>query len=140
MGMYTQGRGWLNVNSIGNDKRNDRIQQVFDEMKQNFIGNGRDWIAEDLTLNFGSNGSAWIFLGTELKNYNNEIESLIRHVISYFPNAEGRFDIQHEKVDPNIQDNGYDFYMEPDYYLIYKGSIVESGTCRPWCHGYGNMY
>lgn len=138
MGMYTQVRGWLNVNSIGYGDDFNEISIFFQEIKNNFINErvdlDRPWVADDSILFMGSNGSVWIFIGSEHKNYDKSIDEWIKTLIANFPNAEGRIDYQYEKE-----------YWEDEnctsrYLLIRQGKIVEDGRTKTWCNGYGNRY
>lgn len=137
MGMYTQARGWLNVDSISyGDKnltsihRNVRVAQ--ETFKQ--IHNGRSWVSEDTVIHNGANGSVYIFFGTELKNYNDDAEEWIKHLIKYFPSTEGRIDFQYEEEEWAEENS------KSKYWLIRQGEIIEEGHCATWCYGYGNSY
>lgn len=133
MGMYTQIRGWLNVDSIAY-KNEDKINKIFNSAKEEFESRDdldRKWVCEDTIIHFGGNGSAWIFIGTEMKNYDNSMNEWINTIIKYFPNAEGRIDYQYELDDKESGSR---------YLLIHNGKIIKDGICEPWCIGYGNMF
>ena len=132
MGMYTQARGWLNVNSIGIGNK-FKIENLLEEAKETFQGEvDRDWVCHDTVLHTGNNGSIYLFFGTELKNYDRECEKWIEHLIRYFPNAEGRIDFQYEEE--RIGDD------KSKYWLIYQGKIKKEGYDHTWCYGYGNQF
>lgn len=129
MGMYTQVRGWLNIDSICFDEETILHQKLI-EAKESFkktFSEIRSWVCEDTVLHVGSNGAAYLFFGTELKNYNDDAQKWIKHLISYFPNAEGRIDFQYEASE-----------SETPYWLIANGEIIEKNMCEIWCIGYGN--
>jgi hypothetical protein len=130
MGMYTQVRGWLNVDSIGFDREVILMRKLF-EAKESFEEqfNGRTWVCNDTVLHYGSNGSAYLFFGTELKNYDDDAENWIKHLIKYFPNAEGRIDFQYEEDEETCK-----------YWLIYCGKVIMQSYCNRWCKGYGNTF
>ena len=75
MGMYTQIRGWLNVDSIGDyhGERFEKISLKLERVKKDFKSNDMDldrkWVANDTIIHKGANGSVFLFMGTELKNY-----------------------------------------------------------------------
>lgn len=136
MGMYTQVRGWLNINSIAKiDKtsikeRLDRAKNEFHEYYKH--SDVLTFITDDTLIHFGSNNSVYIFFGTELKNYNEDCEKWISHLLEYFPSAEGRIDFQYEEEE--IEENS-----ESKIWKIYQGEIEESFT-KTWCKGYGNFF
>jgi len=160
MGMYTQVRGWLNVNSIGNREQFVEVQTKLETAKEDFknsdIDADRKWVCEDTVAHMGSNGVSFLFFGTELKNYTREAEKWIAFLLKYFPNAEGRIDFQYEEEVPweNLDEKEEDESEEKirfpwryedeegstsKYYLIRRGAIIKEGWDKTWCEGYGNM-
>lgn len=139
MGMYTQIRGWLNVDSIGDYKgeRFDIIKDKLEQTKYDFQNNGlvldRKWVSNDTSVLQGGNGSVYLFIGTELKNYDNSFDEWVKYLLTQFPNAEGRIDYQYEEEDWECEDKSR-------YLLIRKGEIIEDNRCITWCYGYGNMF
>ena len=130
MGMYTQARGWLNVDSIGFGRKAmlaEKLTDAQDSFKQN--KNIRSWVCEDTVLHYGSNGSAYLFFGTELKNYDDDAEKWINHLITFFPNAEGRVDFQYEEDAETCK-----------CWLISKGKVLKEYQNPVWCEGYGNTF
>lgn len=139
MGMYTQVRGWLNIDSIGDRASIDQMGQKLSDVMVSFENridseNIRSWVCHDTVLHLGGNGSKYLFFGTELKNYNDEAEKWIDFLLLYFPSAEGRIDFQYEDEDPD------DKHSTSKYWLIRSGKIVEMARCKTWCIGYGNSY
>lgn len=136
MGMYTQIRGWLNVDSIG-DYAGERFKEIQNKLlsaQEEFqndesIKADRKWVCHDTLVHRGGNGSAYIFIGTELKNYDSDAEQWIKYLLNYFPNAEGRVDFQYE------EDECYCWY-----WLIAEGKIINEDRIEKWCYGYGNTY
>lgn len=167
MGMYTQIRGWLNVDSIGGiDDNLLKITEILKQAQDDFKNDNtiidsydntpieRKWVCEDTIIHEGGNGSKYIFFGTELKNYGNPAYEWIKYLIKYFPNAEGRIDFQYEEED-YWEDINFDVEKENEnnpwyrgenegsesrYLLIRNGSIIKDDYTRTWCKGYGNMY
>ena len=78
MGMYTQVRGWLNIDSIGyGDERLIKAEKLLEQAKEDFENDNtlvdyygdklaRKWVCHDTTLVEGGNGSLFLFFGTEL--------------------------------------------------------------------------
>ena len=141
MGMYTQIRGWLNVDSIGGYNQTnfkeicDKVEQAkeefgWDDSILDICGEPleRKWVCNDTCVHGGGNGSVYIFIGTELKNYGCPAEIWIKYLLNKFPNAEGRIDFQYEEDEETCK-----------CWEIYKGKIAEKDVPR-WCYGYGNQY
>lgn len=136
MGMYTQVRGWLNINSIYIEDE-DLIKNRLDEAKKDFRekhehSNVATFIVDDTLIHSGSNDSVFLFFGTELKNYSEDCETWIEHLLLYFPSAEGRIDFQYELEER--EENS-----ESKFWEIYEGKIEESAS-KTWCKGYGNSF
>lgn len=136
MGMYTQVRGWLNVDSIGdyNGENFKEIQKKLLSAQEGFqrdttIEVDRKWVCEDTILHSGGNGSTYIFFGTELKNYGDPAGQWIKYLLNFFPNAEGRIDFQYE------EDTGYH-----KYWIISNGKVIKEDMEEIYYEGYGNMY
>lgn len=166
MGMYTQVRGWLNVDSIGKygGENLSRIKVLLEVAKENFksdttIDADRKWVSDDTVVFSGANNSTYLFIGTELKNYDDDAEKWIKYLIDYFPNAEGRIDFQYEEESPWVnlkddseeksEDNIIGWHYENDvdsdstystYWLIRNGQVILEDKCKTWCKGYGNMF
>lgn len=131
MGMYTQVRGWLNVDSIGCGENFIEIQEKVEILKEKFKSEctiDRTWVCEDTIVHTGGNGSVFIFIGTELKNYGNPAMAWLEFLVKEFPNAEGSVDFQYEE---------YDF---SSVYYIRNGEISKPVECPYPTRGYGNMY
>ena len=141
MGMYTQIRGWLNIDSIGNGTSINVLERKLRSAQEGFQRDitlvdtydgtplERRWVCEHTYIHGGGNGSAFIFFGTELKNYGQPAEQWIKYLLNFFPNAEGRIDFQYEED-----------YEECKYWLIHKGTVIKEDYNPIWCEGYGNMY
>lgn len=140
MGMYTQIRGWLNVDSIGKDENIAIFENRLKEAQSTFLNDDtildvnnekleRKWVCNDTYIHSGGNGSSYIFFGTELKNYGCPAEIWIKYLLKHFSNAEGRIDFQYE---------GDDICGKCKFWNVYRGEITE-GYCDVWCEGYGNM-
>jgi len=136
MGMYTQIRGWLNVDSIGDYNGNNfkEIERKLLSAQEGFqrditIKSDRRWVCHNTYAHKGGNGSTYIFFGTELKNYDSDAEQWIKYLLDFFPNAEGRIDFQYEEDE-------HTHY----YWLIAKGKVIKEDLEEIYCEGYGNMY
>jgi hypothetical protein len=137
MGMYTQIRGWLNVESIGKPETYYKILSKLEQVKKEYKDmqvTSRNWVANDTSASMGGNGSVYIFFGTELKNYEDDAENWIKYLIAAFPSAEGRIDFQYESEDWQDENSS------SKYWLIRNGKIVEERSYKTWCIGYGNKY
>lgn len=137
MGMYTQVRGWLNIDSISHGQNEQSIVNKLHKAREEFLDSDfhcRKWVSHDTIIHFGGNGSAFLFIGTELKNYDEDTETWIRYLLDSFPNAEGRIDFQCETEDWKNKKS------KSKYWLIYNGYVVEEGWNETWCQGYGNMF
>lgn len=129
MGMYTQVRGWLNIDSIGYENKKI-LQNKLLEAQTSFEDEklcDRSWICRNTILHMGGNGSAFLFIGAELKNYDMDAEKWIEYLLKFFPNAEGRIDFQYEEDEE-----------ECEYWLIRDGFVLHKGYNAVWCEGYGN--
>jgi hypothetical protein len=139
MGMYTQVRGWLNVDSIG-DYEGNRYKEILSRLekaKQDFqsdelIKVDRKWVCENTIAYKGGNGSVFLFFGTELKNYDNPAYRWVEYLIKYFPNAEGRIDFCYEEE--------YIGESQSRYLLIRDGQIIKDDYTETWTNGYGNTF
>lgn len=131
MGMYTQVRGWINIDSIGYG-RFEKLEKIFNEVNKEYIENRKtprcEFIMQDTHIMQGSNGSAFIFIGSELKNYNNDAEEYIKFLANKFHNAEGHVCFQYE-----------DDECFNKTWIISKGKIEEKHQQFPF-KGYGNMF
>lgn len=135
MGMYTQIRGWLNVDSIGdsNGENFKKINNLLESAKESFQNDksiiaDRKWVCKDTIAFRGSNDSVFLFIGSEIKNYDSDAEKWIEYLITYFPNAEGRIDLQYEE---------YDF---SNSLIITEGKIVGKEIWETPTKGYGNSF
>jgi hypothetical protein len=126
MGMYTQIRGWLCVGSINSHPESGKL---FNEAKAKYIAEQSTprcyLVASDTNFQVGSNHCRFIFIGTELKNYDNDAENWIKYLLSVFPWAEGRIDFQFENDTDKCK-----------CWKIYDGEIDEYYEKR-WYKGYG---
>lgn len=137
MGMYTQVRGWLNIDSISHGQNEQAIINKLHQTREEFSDSDshcRKWVSRDTIIHFGGNGSAFLFIGTELKNYDQDTETWIKYLLDAFPNAEGRIDFQYEDEEYDDEES------KSKYWLIREGTIIEEGWGRTWCRGYGNSY
>lgn len=121
--MYTQIRGWLNIRSSGDRCDYDEDVKLFDKAKLDYSEEER--VCKDTHIHDGWNGTTYIFIGTELKG-SYQADGWIRHLLTYFPHAEGRIDFQYE---------GKDKGDHTPYWLIYKGEVIKEAECEAWTDG-----
>lgn len=131
--MYTQVRGFLNVDSIGYKDNYYEILNKLDKAKFDFendddIEIDRKWVCENTTCCIGANSSVFLFIGTELKNYDNPAMAWLKYLLDYFPNAEGIISFQYEEEEFST------------LYFICHGEIVGSEISKFKTFGYGNEY
>lgn len=96
--MYTQYRGFLCIASLS-DEKYDELVARFESLKENFLkdeSNERPWVCKDSCIHCGSNGSVWIFIGSEHKNYDDSMENWIKILVKNF-NCEGRIERHYEE-------------------------------------------
>lgn len=129
MGMYTQVKGFLCCDSIG--KQNDDIKIKLMELKEEFHKRedlDRTWVCEDTVYHQGSNGSKWLFVGSEHKNYDESMTEWLKYLIENI-NCEGRIEFQYEEAHP--EDDDYDTVW------IVSGSEISIEKYKVYTKGYG---
>ena len=133
MGMYTQVKGYLNVDSIGFETVG-LAQARLNEAKLSFLKDDtincsrKAIVTGDTFLHVGFNASAFIFIGTEFKNYCRDAEAWLDYLLKYFPNAEGRVDFQYEEDECATSR------------IIARGEIVRQEEVGVKTEGYGNSF
>lgn len=131
MGMYTQVRGWLNVNSIaeeGNEKTFNTFNRAVKEYNEENRTPRQEYVLKDTSIQIGANSSVFIFIGTELKNYDADAEKWLEFLISKFYNAEGHIMFQYEENETKNK-----------IWTVSNGKINEKFEDFDF-KGYGNMY
>jgi len=101
MGMYTQVRGILCVASIGRSKNLEEIKNKLLLLQNTFEKRedlDRPWVCGDTCFQTGSNGSGWLFIGSEHKNYDSSIDEWLKYLIKNIP-CEGRIEFQYEETE-----------------------------------------
>ena len=127
--MYTQFRGVLCLKSIGSMKDFDALKIQFDALQAAFLAadeNDRPFVCQDSQIFLGSNGSAWIFIGSEHKDYDDSMSNWIKILASTF-RCEGRVEQQYEDV------------AAGDLMTVYKIVPGKIEVCQEVAHteGYG---
>lgn len=94
MGMYTNGGGTLLCESICSTAKTDNLMIKFYEMLKSLridmTKNGqRAYLVDCIIPQVSSNGSFFIHFGTEHKNYCDEFNTIVDHILRWFPTAEG---------------------------------------------------
>lgn len=145
--MYTQVRGWLNVGSIEDRETYDLAKERLRKAQEAFLDDKtiRSWVCQDTLVHLGGNGSIYLFFGTELKNYNDDAETWIKYLLTYFPSAEGRIDFQFENEQPPTvtytwSGQEVEDYTTSKFWLIHDGNIVKEDRDKTWTNGYGNEF
>lgn len=135
MGMYTQVRGWLCCSSGGSGDKNNEIVSKFKEIKESFSKRedlDRAWlVAGDTHITNGSNGSLWIFIGSEHKNYDGSMDEWIKTILNNIK-CEGRIEYQYEDLE--------DFHtgeQGQDKVLIVLDGKINKEMYTPKTEGYG---
>lgn len=102
MRMYTQYRGALCLGSIGTVSYPDLLAD-FTRLQEAFLltteENSRSWVCQDSHLLQGSNGSIWLFIGSEHKDYDDSMKNWIELIWKTF-RCEGTIEAQYENADP----------------------------------------
>lgn len=127
MGMYTQIRGFLCCDSVGAEyDKFEMFENTINALLKEFKESNPDnhWCNELLTLAPGSNGSKWIFIGSEGKDYGGEREKFLRYLVDYFP-CEGRIEFQYEEKSPGDTERVWliteEEFLEREYTIHTKG-------------------
>lgn len=132
MGHYTQIRGWLNVGPVGS------IGERLDKAKAEYVNRypeSRSWIYEGThfpTEMNGFNGESFIFIGVELKNYDDDYRRWLEVLLEFFPEANGRWDVQSEGRYP--ADWPGDVADSVLTIRIKAGVATEDWTELAWCN------
>lgn len=129
MGMYTQVRGFLCCDSIG---QRPNIERQFKNLQATFKKRDdldRLWVCEDTIFFRGSNDSGWLFIGSEHKNYDESMEEWLMFLINNIP-CEGRIEFQYEEAEVG---------EEGQVWLVSKGNINKQ-TYTVHTYGYGFNY
>ena len=94
MGMYTNGGATLLCGSICSQAEIDELMIKFYEMVKSLRLTMRNnsqqaFLVDNLTVHVSDNGAFFIHFGTEHKNYSDEFNTIVDHILSWFVNAEG---------------------------------------------------
>lgn len=133
MGMYTQVRGWFCLDSIGDEENFRDAEARLQQAKDNLLADPdqvRGWIGDDVSVRQGGNDTLWLFVGMEFKNYNQDVDLLVKHLRQVFPGMEGRLDLQYEEVEAGDQTCTW---------LINRDGIQKESVTA-WTYGYGLDY
>jgi hypothetical protein len=134
MGMYTQVRGFLCCNSIDQVGRGlQKNETILENLKSEFMNRenlDRTWVCKDTVFHAGSNGSGWLFIGSEHKNYDDSIEDWLRYLIENIP-CEGRIEFQYEECSPDDED-----WCHADVWLV-SNSDIKIEKYKVHTYGYG---
>jgi len=105
MGMYTQVRGVLCAGSINSNF--EELETKFIKLQNDFLKRddlARTWVCQNSHILQGSNGSAWIFIGAEFKNYCGSMDRWIEYICENIK-CEGRIEYQYEEYGVGDSDN-----------------------------------
>lgn len=95
MGMYTNGGATLLCGSIVANSGIDSLAIEFFRMKIQLrismqINEQRSWLVDSaISYQVGPNGSFFIHIGTEHKDYDSEFETILDFILRWFENVEG---------------------------------------------------
>lgn len=132
MGMYTQVKGYLNVDSIG--YATEGLSELLQQAKDAFVSDDdiacsrKEIVTEDTIIHFGFNASAFVFIGSEFKNYCQDAQEWVRYLLEWFPNAEGRIDFQYEENESATS------------WVISEGEVKMVEEVSVKTEGYGNCF
>lgn len=104
MGTYTEIRGFLRIYLKDIDE--DKFEIKFDLLKKEFSQRNdldKPWIHQDSVCSTGSNGSKWIFIGSDHKMYDESMEEWVKLLIKNF-RCDGRIEFQSEYSEKNDLD------------------------------------
>lgn len=129
MGMYTQYRGFICVDSI-NQHPMKKVEEYFNKVLFDWkeAQGRRTWLTKAVWLHEGPNGSKWIFIGTEHTDYDDSVRSLIETIVAAFPGCEGRIEKQYEETK---------CYQGMDTVFIISNGIISEEKYTPHQNGYG---
>lgn len=128
MGMYTQVRGILCCNSIGQHANKD-VQVTLDELQKKFKQRNnidRPWVCEFTKLVSGGNSSEFLIITLEFKNYCNSIDEWIKYLVKNIM-CEGRIEFQYEECEKG----------DLGKVLLVKNSVIAEESYRVHTFGYG---
>lgn len=129
MGMYTKFSIDLNVNSILlSDEKEFQIDESLRRVKEKakMLPNREQWVAFSLNAVSGLNNCVNIYGHGEIKNYNNEIMTVVKLLVEEFPEAEGIVYYQYEE------------HKSPSIMLVSHGNIQTMVIFDTEFEGYGN--
>ena len=94
MGMYTNGGGTLLCGSICSTAETDELMIKFHEMLKSLRidmtnNKQRAYLVDSIIAQVSSNESFFIHFGTEHKDYSDEFNTIVDHILSWFSTAEG---------------------------------------------------
>jgi hypothetical protein len=89
MGMYTSVRGWLQFSS--RDHTHETVEKRLEDARQEFYAtypDVRDWLPKGtFVAPMWFNGEAFLFIGCDLKNYDDDYNLWIPMLCKHFPEA-----------------------------------------------------
>ena len=98
MGYYTQVRGYIQVNDYNRFDFDGGEEALYENLYRNYKGKTpREELAKISTsFHYGGDGDAFIFFGGSIKNYNDDFEEWIKHLIENFYSCWGRIEFEGE--------------------------------------------
>lgn len=133
MGMYTSVRGWLQFSDPYPGRTREQVEACLEAARQEFYATypeSRDWLPRGTFLApQWFNSEVFIFIGCDLKNYDDDYNCWLPILCKHFPAAGGRIDCQDE-------DQYFDELDGSDKVLtirIREGKLMPDWTELAWC-------
>ena len=131
MGMYTSVRGWLQWYDweTKHEDKEARLEAARQEYFATYPEN-RTWLPEGTFLAPKCfNGENFIFIGCDLKNYDDDYNCWLPILCKHFPTASGRIDCQYEEQYFDERDGSSNVLT----IRIREGKLLPDWTEVAWC-------
>ena len=95
MGMYTHVRGWIELES--DDDSDDKFKKVMKEAED--LSPRSNQCVSSTVFNYGFDFSPYIFIGGQIKNYDDDWTTFLRFINDNFDISDYRLEMKYEEDD-----------------------------------------